>query len=580
MILGMAFRPKPAVSIRRPAMQSRGSRFAAPCLRRRGALPVLLLFLLQPPSVLNAQANTPAPSAQQEAAPGAGDAPVVFWNRQVAVIRTSLAGATAEERAERAIDRLEELPLNASSNDLALLPVRVEDQSAIAFVYRGRSIFFLTEHDLDQESGETLGQTSQNVLSNLDEALEARRSERRWPVIRAGMFFTLTGALLLAFIGFGIWKSYSKLAVYVSKQKSSWSRPVRLFGVNLVPYIAAVLRFLLRTLAWALTLIAIYLWLTLSLRRFPYTQPWGERLGSYVVQLLRQFVQQAVNALPGFLAVVIIAAVARAITRLAQAFFGQVTSGTLRLSWMDPDIALATQRIFAAVVWVFAAIVAYPYIPGSNTDAFKGISVFFGLVISLGSTGIINQVMSGLFVVYSKALKTGEWVVVNNIEGEVLEVGLLAAKVRTIEGQEVTVPNSLLVGTTTTNFTRLGHPDGMIASATVTIGYDTPWRQVEAMLLMAAGRTANMRKQPEPYVLQRRLSDFYAEYTLIVRLYDEKLRIETLSVLYGCIQDVFNEYGVQIMSPHYMIRPDEPIVVPPSKWYPPPASKPDTSSRD
>jgi small-conductance mechanosensitive channel len=234
---------------------------------------------------------------------------------------------------------------------------------------------------------------------------------------------------------------------------------------------------------------------------------------------------------------------------------------------MDADLARATQRIFAAVAWVFAVIVAYPFIPGSKTDAFKGISVFLGLVISLGSTGIVNQIMSGLFVVYSKALKTGEWVVVNDTEGEVLDVGLLAAKIRTIEGQEVTIPNSVLVGTSTTNYSRLGFPDGMIISSTITIGYDAPWRQVQALLLRAADRTRNIRKVPEPYVLQRALSDFYVEYTLIARLEDDKLRIESLSDLHSQIQDAFNEFGVQIMSPHYMIQPQTNVIVPRDKWH-------------
>ena len=219
------------------------------------------------------------------------------------------------------------------------------------------------------------------------------------------------------------------------------------------------------------------------------------------------------------------------------------------------------------MAWVFALIVAYPYIPGSKTEAFKGISVFVGLVISLGSTGIVNQIMSGLFVVYSKALKTGEWVRVNEIEGEVVEVGLLAAKIRTIEGQEVTIPNSVLVGTSTTNYTRLGDPDGMTVSSTVTIGYDAPWRQVHALLLRAADRTRGVRKKPEPYVLQRELADFYVQYTLIARLEDEKRRIESLSDLYSQIQDAFNEFGVQIMSPHYMAQPEASVVVPKDRWH-------------
>jgi small-conductance mechanosensitive channel len=257
--------------------------------------------------------------------------------------------------------------------------------------------------------------------------------------------------------------------------------------------------------------------------------------------------------------------------RLGKAFFRQVANGNIRLSWMDPDIAHATERIFTFVVWIFALVVAYPYIPGSSTEAFKGISVFFGVIVSLGSTGIINQVMSGLFVVYSKALKTGEWVKVDDKEGEVLEVGLLAVKMRSMELLEITIPNSVIVNTKTINYTRLDRTGGSVASVTVTIGYDAPWRQVHALLLMGAERTPHLCKIPEPYVVQRALSDFYVEYTLIIHLETEKSRIKALSALHANIQDAFNEYGVQIMSPHFMMQPGEAVVVPSAKWHAAPA---------
>jgi small-conductance mechanosensitive channel len=160
---------------------------------------------------------------------------------------------------------------------------------------------------------------------------------------------------------------------------------------------------------------------------------------------------------------------------------------------------------------------------------------------------------------------------VNDVEGEVLEVGLLAGKIRTVEGQEVTMPNSVLVGTATKNHTRLGYPDGMIVSCTVTIGYDAPWRQVEGLLLLAADRTPDVRRQPAPYVLQRQLSDFYVAYTLIARITDAKRRMEILSDLHAHIQDAFNEFGVQIMSPHFMMQPQGTVTVPQSKWHASPA---------
>jgi small-conductance mechanosensitive channel len=496
---------------------------------------------------------------------------IVFWNRTIAVQRGSLAGITPQERAERAAERLYDLPLSTKASDIVVRAIKVENQDGVGFVGRGQVLFFMGTNDLDKESGETLEQAEQAALRNLSEALEARVQERSWPVIRSAIVFTLVGLVLLVAFCALIWGLHGRFISFARKRESAFTSGLKLFGFDLLPYIAAILYSLVRTSAWALTLVAFYLWVTLSLRRFPYTEPWGNQAGTYVMDLLGQMGIAVVRALPGILAVAVILTVTRWIVRLARALFEQIANSNIRVSWMDSDVARATQRIFVAIAWIFAVVVAYPYIPGSQTDAFKGISVFIGLVISLGSTGIINQIMSGLFVVYSKALKTGEWVKVNDMEGEVLEVGLLATKIRTIEGQEVTIPNSVLVGTSTVNFTRLGHPDGMIVSPSVTIGYDAPWRQVHALLLRAADRTPNVRKRPAPYVLQRQLSDFYAEYTLIARLEDEKQRIESLSDLYSQIQDAFNEFGVQIMSPHYMVQPEASVVIPPAKWHAPPA---------
>ena len=527
-------------------------------------LVALAALVWAPPRLVAADSTTPV--SRPGRAP-ANEAPVEFWNRVIVTQRGTLGGATARERAERADEHLAGLPLNVNASEIELRSVKIENQDGIVFMCRGRVLFFLGISDLDQESGETLDQASHAALRNLSEALQARIADRSWPVIRAGILFTSIGLAVLFFFCAVLWKIHSRLLWFVRTRESSFPTGLRVFGFDLLPYLAAILRSLVRVISWILTLLAIYLWATLSLRRFPYTEPWGNEAGNYVLRLLRDLANTVVYSIPGLLAVFFIFLATRWFVRFGNTLFEQIATGRISVSWMDADVAKATQRIFAAIAWIFAVIVAYPYIPGSHTDAFKGISVFVGLVVSLGSTGIINQIMSGLFVVYSKALKTGEWVKVSDNEGEVLEVGLLAAKIRTIEGQEVTIPNSVLVGTSTTNYTRLG----MVLTATVTIGYDAPWRQVHALLLRAADCTPYLQKQPEPYVVQRALSDFYVEYTLIARLEDERHRIESLSALNSQIQDAFNEFGVQIMSPHYMVQPGASMVVPRAKWHAPPS---------
>ena len=530
--------------------------------RLRELLAGLLVFLLFAGAILvptRALADSGAP-----AKPPVREAKIWFWNRTIAAQRGILAGTDPEIRAERAAGRLEKLPLNATPDEIITRDLKLDDQEGVAFLFQGRLLFFLGANDLDLESGENLNEASHAALQNLKDALQARVAERSWPVIRSGLVFTSAGLALLLVLCGAMWKGKTSLVRFLKERESSVS--LRLFQTDLFPHIAAVLYAVLRAITWLLTFSLIYLWVMLSLRSFPYTEPWGEQAGGYVVNALKQLGSSMVRALPGLMVVILIMMFARWLVRMANVFFNQVATGRTRVSWMDAHVARATQRICSAILWIFAIIVAYPYIPGSQTEAFKGLSVFFGLVISLGSTGIISQIMSGLFVVYSRALKTGEWVKINETEGEVLEVGLLAAKIRTIEGQEVTIPNSVLVATSTRNFTRLGHPDGLTLSSTITIGYDAPWRQVHALLELAAERTPNIRKSPHPCVVQKQLSDFYVEYTLIARLENELQRVETVSKLNSAIQDAFNEFGVQIMSPHYMVQPSNAVVVPRDKW--------------
>lgn len=511
---------------------------------------------------INAQNLTPARPAKE--------AFIKFWNRVIAAQRGTLAGIPPEDRAARAAKRLAEIPINASSDEVVTRPLKVEDQDGIGFLFRDRLLFFIGNNDLDKESGEKLEPASASALRSLKEALEARIAERSWPIVRAGLIYTFVGLALLVVVCEAVWKLQNLIVTFLHPRMGF--TPLTAFGIDLLPHIVAALRGLVRTFGWILTISLGYLWVTLSLRRFPYTAPWGAQAGDYVLNSIRELGSSVANGLPGLFVVIGIFMLTRWIVRMANAVFDQVVRGKIALSWMDVDVARATQRIFSAILWIFAIIAAYPYIPGSRTEAFKGLGVFFGVVISLGSTGIINQIMSGLVVVYARALKTGEWVRVNDAEGEVLEMGLLAAKIRTIEGREVTIPNSVLVSTSASNFTKLGRAEGMTLSATVTIGYGTPWRQVHNLLELAADRTPNIRKLPKPMVVQKQLSDFYVEYMLVAHLEKEKLRIETVSNLNSAIQDAFNEFGVQIMSPHFMIQPAAKVVVPREEWYAPPAA--------
>ncbi|HET7003914.1 MAG TPA: mechanosensitive ion channel domain-containing protein [Candidatus Binatia bacterium] len=329
---------------------------------------------------------------------------------------------------------------------------------------------------------------------------------------------------------------------------------------------------LTRLITAAAVLLFIYWWSVFLLNQFSATASWSEQLRLFLFSMFIEFGGGALRALPELFTVVVILLIARWGSRLVNALFNEVESGRLTFSWLERETARTTQTLVLVAIWLFALVVAYPYIPGSNTEAFKGVSVLVGLMITLGSTGLINQIISGLFVIYSRSVRPGDYVRIGDTEGQVVDVGFLATKLMTPRQEEITLPHSVLVGTGTTNYSRLAEEQGVVVTISVTIGYDVPWRQVHALLLLGAARTRGIRSAPAPRVLQRELSDFSVQYHLVAHLREGEKRGEVMSELHAQIQDAFNEFGAQIVSPHFESQPEKKIVVPRAEWHAAPAA--------
>ncbi len=305
-----------------------------------------------------------------------------------------------------------------------------------------------------------------------------------------------------------------------------------------------------------------------GLRQFALTRVWGERAGDWLIQQLLDLGRAAVGAVPGLVTAGLIFLLARAVLRLLRGVLERVARGELSIAGLDADTAGPTQRLAGLVVWLFAIAMAYPYLPGASTEAFKGVTVLAGLMVSLSASGVVGQVMAGLSLTYSRALRVGEYVKVGDTEGTVAALGMFTTKVHTGMGEEVSLPNTVVFSQPIRNFSRLVKDGRFMIHTTVTIGYSTPWRQVHAMLMEGAARSPGVASDPAPYVVQTALSDFYVEYRLCAQSnrHAPSRRAEVISQLHSNVQDVFNENGVQIMSPHYMADPPEPQVVPPGEW--------------
>ena len=505
------------------------------------------------------------------AAPGrSGEAVLEVANQDIATFRGSYDGTSPAARVDRALGRIQELDSQHMREPLALVPVQIGEKRGMAFRQGDQVLFVLAESDLEAGSGESLDQAAAVAKVRLEHALRALEEQRRRPVLLKGVGMALLHTVVLAALLWGLWRLVDVVLERLTVLRSAKSMASR----NWARYGKALLSRLVQFMAVFLSAGLVFAWITSVLYAFPATRALSERLGEVFAESASTVGGGIIQAIPGLIVVVVILLLAQAVVEASNAMFRAIAHRQLRISAIHPETASATRRLASLGIWALAMVAIYPYLPGSNSDVFRGVSVLLGAMLTLGSSGVVNQLMSGLVLVYSRALRVGDYVVIGQDEGVVQEVGTLATKLVTMRNEEITIPNAVLVSSPIKNYSRKSEESGTLAATKVGVGYDTPWRQVHALLLDAASRTAGLRRTPAPFVLQRALSDFYVEYELLVYLDKPIERIPMLSALHGHIQDCFQEANVQMMSPHFMAQPEPPVVPPQGQWgapKPPPA---------
>ncbi len=528
-----------------------------------------VLALLLAISAGSSRAQALAAEAAASAAPT--HAPVQILNRRIAEYRAPFLGVSPAERARRTHLYMNEV-LARSGPGVVL--VRKEGQGQVLML-DGEMALILTPEDVDVASGATLDSTVAHAKRQLELVIAETRESRDQSRLWHAALISLAGSLVFAGLVWAVRRGQRALDARLAAQMAQRSGALHLAGTPLLQRdkLLSFSHWLVLGLSWSLIALLSYEWLSLVLSQFPYTRPWGEQLSAYLLQVLVKIGGGMLRALPDLFIALVIFGMARAATGMLKPVFDRIEAGEASLGWMDRDTVQPSRRIINTGIWLFALVMAYPYLPGSGSEAFKGMSVLLGLMISLGASSIVGQGASGLILMFSRTIRVGEYVRVQEHEGTITELGMFTTRIRTGLGEELTLPNSLVMGSVTKNYSRAVHGSGYVVDTTVTIGYDTPWRQVEAMLLEAARRTPGVLDAPPARVFQTALSDFYPEYRLVCQAVPSqpRPRAEVLSNLHAHIQDVFNEYGVQIMSPHYRSDPASPKFVPRSAWFSAPA---------
>lgn len=514
----------------------------------------------------------PTPGTPPAAATGTTPAPpvatpLVWWNREIAMFRSLTTQLTPEARSADALEKISEASEQLLSQPVTTERAEVDGEAGVRFLVGENYLFSLLSSDLDELSGQNLEEESKKVIAMMEEVRQARVEQGSAQAVAKGVTAALIAtAIFIASIV--LLRLFSRrISYFVERKVRGWER-LKFAKADLRPHFGLLAKQFIRVAAFLLGTYLFCIWVAFAFHQFPLTEPLGSAFTDRLLAFGKGLLQTMAKAIPGLITACLILFITRWLARMTDRVVSSMGDNSNK-GIMANDTAKATRRILVASIWILGVVLAYPYLPGSGSDAFKGISVLLGLMVSLGSSGMINQVMSGFVLLYSGSVRSGEYIKLGEIEGTITEMGILAVKLLTPSREFLTIPNAVMISNPTTNFSRLRKETGVPVTTIVTIGYDVPWRQVHQLLNRAATETAGMVEKAEPKVIQKALSDWYAEYTLVGYAADPKKRNTILSELNGRIQDAFNEAGIQIMSPHYKDDPPEPFVIPKDRWFPP-----------
>jgi len=479
----------------------------------------------------------------------------------------------AETRARLIRDRIIAAAGNAS---VAADSIRAVDRDGVTRILAGDALI-MTVLDVDGEV-EQIPRTdlARVIAAQVQAAIVAYREARSAGALRRDALSALeaTVVLLIAVVLLQLFWRWIDRFLVRRLQTRITNVGIQSFELLRAERIWDAVRGVILAIRTAVFLLIGLAYLGFVLAAFPWTRGLSQNMVEFALGPLKVIGGGIVANIPSLVFLTVLYFAVRLVLRLVKVFFDSVSRGGVRLRNFEPEWAEPTYKLLRTAIVAFAIIVGYPYIPGSQSDAFKGVSLFIGIVFSLGSSSAISNVIAGYMMTYRRAFKVGDRIKVGDAFGEVIETRLQVTHLRSVKNEEIIIPNSQILSAEVCNYSTLTPKHGLILHTEVGIGYETPWRQVEAMLLESAGRTWGLSREPPPFVLEKKLGDFAVVYELNVFCHD--IHTQSLAKLYAelhrHILDVFNEYGVQIMTPAYEGDPAEPKVVPRKDWYTAPAA--------
>jgi len=355
-----------------------------------------------------------------------------------------------------------------------------------------------------------------------------------------------------------IGKGYTQLLLFINSSKEKWLKNLTYKDYTFITaeQELQVVLFILKIFRWFVYVVFLYITLPIIFSIFPFSRNWADALFQLIWSPFKGVIIAVWEYLPNLFSIFVIYFVMKYVIRFVKYIFHEIELEKLKINSFHSDWAMPTYSIIRFLLYAFMFVLIFPYLPGSDSNIFKGVSVFIGVLFSLGSSTAIANMVAGLVITYMRPFKIGDRIKIGEVIGDVVEKTLLVTRIKTVKNEIITIPNSSVLSGNTTNYSSETTNTGLIVHTTVTIGYDVPWKDMHQALIDAALKTDMILETPKPFVLQTSLEDFYVSYQVNAYTREAGKQAIIYSNLHQNIQDVCNERGIEILSPHYRAARD------------------------
>ncbi|MGK7954290.1 MAG: mechanosensitive ion channel domain-containing protein, partial [Crocosphaera sp.] len=480
--------------------------------------------------------------------------PVVFDHINLLTIYEGNGSLSAEERADIITRRLNNIA-NDDKTEIKDDNFDLDDRGNIILIlFKNKTLMTVTSDDAIAENM-SRQELAENHLNAMRKALKAYRLERRPFYWVLGVIFTFISLLILLLI----LKIFDFIFPYINTRLEGWQGTlipsIRIKNLELLSAekLTKTCKTIFKIVRITITFFVLYIFVPIVLGFFPQTRKIANLLFDYLIRAINTVFTGLVGYLPNIFVVGVIVYLTYYTLRFLKFIFNEIETGNLQFAGFYPEWAQPTYRLLSWLTIMLAAVFAFPYLPGFNSPAFKGVSAFAALLFTLGSTGVISNTVSGLVLIYTRAFQLSDRVKIGDAVGDVLEKNLLVTRIRTVKNVVITIPNSVIINSNVVNYSALKRDlkRPLILHSTITLGYDVPWRKVHEVLISAAQSTNHILKTPLPFVLQTGLNDFYVSYEINAYTNESTKMAVIYSELHQNIQDKCNEADIEILSPHY-----------------------------